>query len=136
MGLCTGVHKKRNDIDSPPPIIMIHVGDLDYGNCQVKCIKNIKHRLLIHGKYYSLVQVNLNGGPSYFRGVTVPNGRYIMCDGLGAFGKERNRVKYMGNTTTFSTRGNVYYISNLWYKKEVGLKPTKTPTKLLDEGRE
>jgi hypothetical protein len=59
-----------------------------------------------------------------------------MYDGLGAFGKERNKVKYMCSTTTFSTRGNVYYGSSLWYKKEVGLKHTKNPTKLLDEERE
>jgi hypothetical protein len=116
MGLCTGVHKKGNDIDPLPSIIMVHMGDLDYGNCQVKCMNDIEHRLLIHGKYYSLVQVNLHGGPSHFRGVTVLNGCYIMYDRLGAFGKERNRVKYMGSTTTFSTRGNVYYVSNLWYK--------------------
>jgi hypothetical protein len=76
---------------------MIHVADLDYGNCKVKCFNNIEHSLLIHEKYYSLVQVNLHGGPSHYCGVTVLNGHYyIMCDGLGAFGKERNRVKYMG----------------------------------------
>ncbi len=80
MGLCTGVRKKRSNIDPLSPIIMIHVGNLDYGNCQVKCMNDIEHRLLIHGKYYSLVQVNLHGGPSYFRGGTVLNGHCIMHD--------------------------------------------------------
>ena len=57
----------RKDIDPLPPIIMINVNDVDYE----KSIDNIEHRLLIHGKYYSLVQVNLYRGPSHFRGVTV-----------------------------------------------------------------
>jgi hypothetical protein len=29
-----------------------------------------------------------------------------MYDGIRAFGKERNRVKYMGGKTPFYTRGN------------------------------
>ena len=45
-----------------------------------------------------------------------------MYDGRRAFGKEWNRVKYMGGKTPFHTRGNNYYVSNLWYKKEVGTK--------------
>jgi hypothetical protein len=59
-----------------------------------------------------------------------------MYDGRRASGKERNRVKYMGSTAQFSTRGNVYYVPNLWYKKEVGLKPARTPTKHSDEEKE
>jgi hypothetical protein len=110
--------QKRINIDPLSPIIMIHVADLDYVNGQVKCINNIKHRLLINKKYYSLVQVSLHGGPSNFWGVTVINGCYIMYDNsLRAFGKERNRVKYMGGMAPFSTRGNVYYVSNLWCER-------------------
>jgi hypothetical protein len=75
---------------------------------QLRCMNNIEHRLLIHGKYNNLVQVVLYGGPSHFRGVTVLNGRYIMYDGIRAFGKERNRVKYLGGNTPFNTRGNDY----------------------------
>jgi hypothetical protein len=134
--LCDGVRKKRNDIDPLPQIIMIHVGDTDFDNCEVKCMNNIEHRLLIHGKYYNLVQVVLYGGPSHFRGVTVLNGRYIMYDGIRAFGKERNRVKYLGRNTPFNNRGNDYYVSNLWYTKEVPVKPANTPTKYSQEERE
>ena len=78
MGLCKGVHKRRNDIDPLPPIIMINVNDVDYDSCQVKSMDNIEHRCLIHGKYYSLVQVNLHGGPSHFLGVTVLYGVFKM----------------------------------------------------------
>jgi hypothetical protein len=58
-----------------------------------------------------------------------------MYDGRRAFGKEWNRVKYMGGKTPFHTRGNNYYVSNLWYKKEVPMKPTKLPTKYSEEER-
>ena len=104
----------RKDIDPLPPIIMINVNDVDYK----KSIDDIGHRLLIHGKYYSLVQVTYRG-PSHFHGVTVTvlNGCYLMYDEIRAFGKERNRVKYMGGKTQFYTRGNNYYVINLWYKK-------------------
>jgi hypothetical protein len=108
---------------------MFHVADLDCGDCQVKCGNNIKHRLLINRKYYSLVQVNLHKEPSNFRGVRVFNGPYIMYDRLRAFGKERNRVKYMGSTAPFSTRGNAYYVSNLWYNKRGRIKAYKNPNK-------
>jgi hypothetical protein len=60
----------------------------------------------------------------------------IIYDGLRAFGKDRNRLEHMGCTALFSTRRNVYYVSNLWYKKGVGLKPIITTMKLLDEERE
>jgi hypothetical protein len=58
-----------------------------------------------------------------------------MNNGIRAFGKERNRVKYMGGKTPFYTRGNIYYVSNLWYKKEVPMKPTKLPTKYSEKER-
>jgi len=106
MGLCKGVRKMRKDIDPLPPIIMINVNDVDYDCCRVKSMDDIENRLLIQGKYYSLVQVNLYGGPSHFSGVTVLKGHYLMYDGIRAFGKERNRVKYKGGKTPFYTRGN------------------------------
>ncbi len=93
MGLCAGVHKKINDFNPLLQIIMIHVSDTDFANCEVKCMNNIEHRLLIHGKYYNLVQVVFYRGPSHSRGVIVINGHYIMYDGMRAFGKERNRMK-------------------------------------------
>ena len=59
-----------------------------------------------------------------------------MNDGMRAFGKERNRVKYLGGNTLFNTRGNDYCVSNLWYTKEVPAKPANTPTKYSQEERE
>ena len=98
--VCSGTHIKRNVIETLPPIIMFNVGDLDYNNCKVQCMNDIEHRLMIQGKYYSLVQVILYGGPSHFRGITrVLHGRYIMYDGICSFDKEKNRVKYLGVKT-------------------------------------
>ena len=59
-----------------------------------------------------------------------------MYDGIRAFGKERNMVKYMGGNAHFNTRGNDYYVSNLWYKKEVPPKPANILTKYSEEDRE
>ena len=118
---CKGVRKKRRDIESLPPVVMIQVGEFDYNNCKVACMNDIEHRLLIQGKYYILVQVNLHGG-HHFRGITaVESGRYIMYDGMASFGKGKRRVKYINGKTLFNTgsgRGNEYYVASLWYKKE------------------
>ena len=52
MGLCAVVRKKQEDIDPLPQLIMIHVNDTDYSNCEVKCLNDIEHRLLIHEKQH------------------------------------------------------------------------------------
>ncbi len=96
-------------------------------------MNNIENRFLIHRKYFNLVQVVLYRRPSHFRGVTVLNGHYIMYDGIRALGKERNRVKYLGGNVPFNTRGNDYYVSSLWYTKEVPAKPAKPPAKYEEE---
>jgi hypothetical protein len=61
-----------------------------------------------------------------------------MYDRIRAFGKERNRVKYMGGKPPFYTiRGNISYVSYLWYKKEeLPTKPRKLPSKYSEEERE
>jgi len=136
---CKGVRKMRKDIETLPPVVMIQNDDLDYNNCKVNCMNDIERRLLIQGKYYLLIQVNLYGGPRHFRGITeVENGRYIMYDGIASFGKSKKRVKYINGKTLFNTgRGNDYYASNLWYKKEdLPKNPRNTPTKLWAEDKE
>jgi hypothetical protein len=44
-------------------------------------------------------------------------GNYVIYDGIGTFGKERNRVKYLGGNAPFNTRWNEYYVSKLGTKK-------------------
>jgi len=67
---CKGVRKMRKDIETLPPVVVIQNDDLDYNNCKVTCMNDIERRLLIQGKYYLLIQVNLYGGPRHFRGIT------------------------------------------------------------------
>jgi len=61
-----------------------------------------------------------------------------MYDGIASFGKSKKRVKYINGKTLFNTgRGNDYYASNLWYKKEdLPKNPRNTPTKLWAEDKE
>ena len=57
-----------------------------------------------------------------------------MYDGIRAFGKENNRVKYLGVKTQFNTRGNDYFVSSIWYKREdLQKKPINTSWRDVSE---
>ena len=93
-GKCMGHRKYRNEIESMPHIMVFESMNFDYTDSRIKCMDDIEKKLIFQGKEYRLVQVCLYGS-YHFRGVTVIDGRNVLYDGMGAFGKGKRKVKFI-----------------------------------------
>jgi hypothetical protein len=58
----------------------------------------------------------------------VIDGRYVLYDGMGAFGKGKRKVKFIPGKENFSSKAKPYNVNSLWFKKV-----EKTPATRLKE---